>query len=162
MLTGFESSASTINDHVDIRVIKEEESNKKIIEVQQPEVSDVTHVYSLDYTEEEIELLALLTMAEAEGECEEGKRLVISTVLNRVDHPYFPDTINDVIYQSGQFEAMWNGRVNRCVVTEEVRQLVIDEMISRTNSEVMYFNAIGYPSYGKKLFKVGNHYFAAY
>ena len=31
---------------------------------------------------EDVELIALVTMAEAEGECEEGKRLVIDTVLN--------------------------------------------------------------------------------
>lgn len=48
-------------------------------------------------TREEIELLALCTMAEAEGECEQGQRLVIDSVLNRVDNPHFPDTISDVI-----------------------------------------------------------------
>ena len=36
-------------------------------------------------TREEIELLALCTMAEAEGECEQGQRLVIDSDLNRVD-----------------------------------------------------------------------------
>jgi N-acetylmuramoyl-L-alanine amidase len=46
--------------------------------------------YSL--TDEEINLIALVTMAEAEGESEQGKRLVISTILNRVDSElrYFP------------------------------------------------------------------------
>ena len=34
-------------------------------------------------SEEDISLIALITMAEAEGECEEGKRLVIDTILNR-------------------------------------------------------------------------------
>lgn len=31
---------------------------------------------------EDISLIALITMAEAEGECEEGKRLVIDTILS--------------------------------------------------------------------------------
>ena len=44
-------------------------------------------------TREEIELLALCAMVEAEGECEQGQRLVIDSVLNRVDNPHFPDTI---------------------------------------------------------------------
>ena len=47
-------------------------------------------------TREEIELLALCAMAEAEGECEHGQRLVIDSVLNRVDDPHFPDTISEV------------------------------------------------------------------
>ena len=38
---------------------------------------------------EDVELIALVTMAEAEGECEEGKRLVIDTILNRVDSGTF-------------------------------------------------------------------------
>ena len=32
-------------------------------------------------SEEDISLIALVTMAEAEGECEKGKRLVIDTIL---------------------------------------------------------------------------------
>ena len=35
-------------------------------------------------SEEDIELIALVTMAEAEGEPEEGKRLVIDTILNSI------------------------------------------------------------------------------
>lgn len=65
-------------------------------------VSDVIQEPSAEeekISKEDIELIALVTMAEAEGECEEGKRLVIDTILNRVDSDYFPDTIRDVIYQ---------------------------------------------------------------
>ena len=51
---------------------------------------------------EDIELIALVTMAEAEGECEEGKRLVIDTILNRIDSEHFPDTASGVIYQANQ------------------------------------------------------------
>ena len=45
------------------------------------------------YTDEEIELIALVTLSEAEGECEEGKRLVIDTILNRISSSYFPNTV---------------------------------------------------------------------
>lgn len=46
-------------------------------------------------TQEEIDLIALVTMGEAEGETELGKHLVIDTILNRIDHPSFPDTVYD-------------------------------------------------------------------
>ena len=108
----------------------------------------------------DVDLIALVTMAEAEGESEEGKRLVIDTILNRVDSPRYPSTVNGVVYQKNQFEAMWNGRVNRCGVREDIRQLVIEEMNSRTNSEVLFFRTGHYSSYGTPLFKVGNHYFS--
>lgn len=114
-----------------------------------------------DISKEEIELLALLTMAEAEGEPDEGKRLVIDTVLNRVDSPHFPDTIYDVIYQKNQFSSVWNGRLDRCYVDEDILQLVTEELESRTNSEVIYFRTQRYSEYGKALFQVGNHYFSS-
>lgn len=122
-----------------------------------PEVKE-SPMYSVD----DIELLALVTIAEAEGESEEGKRLVIDTILNRVDSDIFPNTIYDVVYQSGQFSSMWNGRSSRVCVTEEVRELVREEIMIRSNRDVIYFTAGKYGQYGTPLFQVGNHYFASY
>lgn len=112
-------------------------------------------------TEEEIELIALITMAEAEGEPEEGQRLVIDTILNRVDSElsYFPDTVYDVIYQKNAFSSVWDGRADKCYVMEELCQLVREEMVNRTNSDVLYFTAGNYGKYGTPAFSVANHYF---
>ena len=73
-------------------------------------------------------MIALVTMAEAEGESELGQRLVIDTILNRVDADTHPDTVHGVIYQNGQFTSMTNGRVDRCYVKDEMRELVVEEM----------------------------------
>lgn len=112
--------------------------------------------------EEDIELIALVTMAEAEGECEEGKRLVIDTILNRVDSEHFPNTVYDVIYQPSQFSSMWNGRVDRCEVREDICQLVREELDCRTNYDVIFFTAGEYSAYGVPMFQVENHYFSSY
>lgn len=113
-------------------------------------------------SQEEIDLIALVTMAEAEGECEEGKRLVIDTILNRADHERFPDTVTEVIYQANQFSSMWNGRIDRCYVMDDIVQLVKEELIDRTNSEVIFFMAGEYSTYGTPLFQVEHHYFSSY
>ena len=113
-------------------------------------------------TEEEANLIALVTMAEAEGEPEEGKRLVISTILNRVDDVHFPDTIEEVIFQPNQFTSMWNGRIDRCEVREDIYKLVLEEVESRTNYDVIFFTAGAYGKYGTPMFQVGEHYFASY
>ena len=112
-------------------------------------------------TQEEIELIALVTMAEAEGEPEEGQRLVIDTILNRVDSElsYFPDTVHEVVYQKNAFSSMWDGRADRCYVMEELCQLVREELQNRTNSDVLYFTAGDYGKYGTPAFSVANHYF---
>lgn len=111
---------------------------------------------------EDIELIALVTMAEAEGECEEGKRLVIDTILNRVSSEYFPDTVYDVIYQKNQFSSMWNGRVDKCYATDDICELVREELKQQSNYEVIFFTAGNYGQYGTPMFQVGNHYFSSY
>lgn len=111
---------------------------------------------------EEFELLALVTMAEAEDESELGKRLVIDTVLNRVDSPHFPNNITDVIYQKHQFTSMWNDRYKKTYVDDYIRNLVLEELKDRTNSDVIFFRMDRYSDYGTPLFKEDGHYFSAY
>ncbi len=113
-------------------------------------------------TREEIELLALCAMAEAEGECEHGQRLVIDSVLNRVDDPHFPDTISEVIWQKNQYAGMYGDRITRCYVMDELVKLVEEELENRTDYDVVFFNAGHYSDYGVPMFQVGNHYFSSY
>lgn len=129
--------------------------------IEEPKAIEPVVVEEELLTEEEIELIALITMAEAEGEPEEGQRLVIDTILNRVDSElsYFPDTVYDVIYQKNAFSSVWDGRADKCYVMEELCQLVREEMVNRTNSDVLYFTAGNYGKYGTPAFSVANHYF---
>lgn len=127
--------------------------------------AEVTSTHTADVriiSDEELELLALVTMAEAEDESELGKRLVIDTVLNRVDSSHFPNTITDVIYQKHQFTSMWNGRYKKTYVDDYVRNLVLEELKDRTNSDVIFFRMDRYSDYGTPLFKEDGHYFSAY
>ena len=104
-------------------------------------IEDISESSAEEIAEEDISLIALVTMAEAEGECEKGKRLVIDTILNRMDSEHFPDTVYDVIYQPYQFSSMWNGRVDRCEVRDDICQLVKEELEVRTNYDVIFFTA---------------------
>lgn len=110
-------------------------------------------------SDEDVKLIALVTMAEAEGESELGKRLVIDTILNRKDSPDFPDAVREVIYQPAQFSSMWNGRVDRCYVLDDICQLVWEELEGRTDYDVMFFTAGEYGKFGEPMFREGNHYF---
>lgn len=115
---------------------------------------------SFDLTISDIELISWITMAEAEGECEEGKRLVIDTILNRVDSGRFPNSVNEVIFQENQFSCVSDGRIERVSPNEYVSDLVREELVRRTNYDVVYFRAGKYGAYGEPMFKVGNHYFS--
>lgn len=113
-------------------------------------------------SEDEINLIILVMLAEAEGEPEEGQRLVIDTILNRIDSSHFPDTVEKVIYQKNQFSSIWNGRIDRVQLDTSYKDMVIEESINRSNCEVMFFTAGNYGKYGEKMFSVGNHYFSKY
>ncbi|MFW6036120.1 MAG: cell wall hydrolase, partial [Halothermotrichaceae bacterium] len=78
-----------------------------IIHVTVPE-----HEVGTDYlvTEDELKLLARAVYSEARGEPFKGQVAVASVVLNRVHHSYFPDTIEEVIFQPHQFSAVDDGQ----------------------------------------------------
>lgn len=76
-------------------------------------------ICSMEFNPEECYLLAKIAMAEAEGEDLIGKALVIRTVLNRMCSEEFPDTIEEVLYQEGQFTPVGNGRFDRVEPDEE-------------------------------------------
>lgn len=61
-------------------------------------------------TESNINLLARIISAEARGEPYTGQVAVGAVVLNRVQHPSFPDSIAGVIYQNGAFTAINDGQ----------------------------------------------------
>ena len=73
-------------------------ADKKLLVISDDNNIDCDESDIIGLSTEEIELIALVTMAEAEGEPEEGKRLVIDTILNRVDFGEFPSTVTEVIY----------------------------------------------------------------
>lgn len=86
-------------------------------------------------------------MAEAEDESLELKEAVVKVVLNRVEDTYFPDTIEDVIFQKlggvYQFSPIANGRWDRVEPTEECFTAV-DNVLKQVYDDSMgatYFEA---------------------
>ena len=70
-----------------------------------------------DLTQDEMDLLAAIIYCEAGGESYEGQVAVGSVVLNRMDSSLYPDGLSDVIYQSGQFEPAWTGRLEEVLAS---------------------------------------------
>ncbi len=63
----------------------------------------------------DVYLLARLISAEARGEPYLGQVAVGAVVLNRIDHPSFPNSLSGVIYQSGAFSCLYDGQFNQPV-----------------------------------------------
>lgn len=73
------------------------------------------------YSDSDYKLLARLISAEARGEPYSGQVAVGAVVLNRVEHPSFPDTIAGVVYQNGAFSCLYDGQFNQPVAESAYR-----------------------------------------
>jgi N-acetylmuramoyl-L-alanine amidase len=60
----------------------------------------------------EINLLARMISAEGRGEPYEGQVAIGAVIVNRMNHPSFPDTLAGVLYQDGAFTALVDGQFN--------------------------------------------------
>lgn len=108
----------------------------------------------------DINLMAHMVQAEAGGQPEDGQRLVVDVVFNRVGSELFPDTVSGVILSPGQFAVVSNGAIKRATPPDEIYRYIREEMRERTNTEVFYFTARGYNPSGEPWQKVGDHYFS--
>ncbi|WP_066635842.1 cell wall hydrolase [Desulfolucanica intricata] len=69
-----------------------------------------------NFSREDLMLLAKIIYAEARGESLAGKIAVGAVILNRLDSPYFPHTIREIIWQKNdqvyQFSPVADGSIN--------------------------------------------------
>jgi len=73
------------------------------------------------YSQSDYNLLARVISAEARGEVYNGQVAVGAVILNRVQHPSFPDTMAGVIYQPQAFTCLQDGEFNKPVAESAYR-----------------------------------------
>ncbi|MDF1494751.1 spore cortex-lytic enzyme [Caproiciproducens sp. CPB-2] len=64
------------------------------------------------FSSNDVTLLARVTSAESRGEPYTGQVAVAAVILNRIEHPSFPNTLAGVIYQPGAFSCLNDGGIN--------------------------------------------------
>lgn len=89
------------------------EETEEIEEETEPVIESV-----YEYTEEELDLLARLIYSEAGIESYDTKLKIGSVVLNRMEDPYFPNTLREVIYQKNQFSVTFLVKADGIVAIE--------------------------------------------
>lgn len=114
----------------------------------------------------EANLLAKVISAEARGEPYSGQVAVGAVILNRVEHPSFPNTLAGVVYQPGAFTCMVDGQIDQPVADSAVR--AAREALNGSDPSggaIYYFNPSTATSawiWSRPLIKViGNHRFCA-
>ncbi|MFW6283624.1 MAG: cell wall hydrolase [Minisyncoccales bacterium] len=119
--------------------------------------------------ESSLELLARLIEGEAEGESIYGKLAVGTVVMNRLESSFFPDTIEEVIFQPYHFSVVWQKRWKKIKPTDqsiEAAKKVVEGYRSFWKNYLYYYN----PELAKnkefieslnkdKIQEIGNHVF---
>jgi len=111
-------------------------------------------VTAQEYTSKDIVLIAKVAQHEAGNQSELGQRLVIDTILNRVESLDFPDSTYEVLSQPGQY------CLPKKYPPENMYRLVAEEIYFRTNSQVLWYRTKKYHTYGTPIIKEGDHYFS--
>ncbi len=111
----------------------------------------------------EIELLAQLIEAEAGNQDFEGKCLVADVVLNRIKSDRFPDSIEEVIFDEGQFSCISDGGFEKAgwSISEDSFKAAKQEYegTSHLDYHILFFTAGFYNPYCIPAYKHGDHYF---
>lgn len=115
---------------------------------------------SLDFTDEEIEILERIVEAECTDCSIESKMNVASVIINRVISLDFPDDIKNVVFEDGQFSPISDKRYWKVEITDEtikaVKNVIKDGVTDKraiifcnkndvkNNSYLKWFNELNY------------------
>lgn len=96
--------------------------------------------------EKNYQVLLRIVEAEAAGEGIEGKKLVANVILNRVNHPSFPNTVEEVVFQKSgghaQFSPTIDGRFESVQISSETVEAVDMVLAGADNSQgALFFSA---------------------
>ena len=85
-------------------------------------------------------ILERIVEAEAGDQSYRGRLLVACVILNRVDSPQFPDTVEKVVFAPGQFSPVSNGRYYSVTVSRTTKKAVAAALKGEDPSQgALYF-----------------------
>lgn len=104
------------------------------------------------------ELLASIIYCEAGNQPYEGQVAVGAVIMNRVKSGGYPNSIEEVIYQSGQFGPAATGWLNRVRSSKGYSQTALQAAVDALNGSNPIGNCLYFDQGGAGM-KIGAHYF---
>lgn len=80
------------------------------------------HDDTIQVSYEDAQILMRIATAEAEDQGVYGMYLIMKPIINRVNSPNYPNTIAEVVFQSGQFDTVSNGRYYTVEIPPEAHE----------------------------------------
>ena len=118
------------------------------------------------YSSSDYDLLARIISAESRGEPYMGQVAVGAVILNRMEHPSFPDTLSGVVYQKGAFSCLNDGQFYE-PISDSAYKAASDAIngLDPSGGAIYYYNPV--KSTNKWIFSrkvitvIGNHRFCS-
>lgn len=126
------------------------------------------------YTEEDLRLMSSIIFLEAGNQCYEGQQAVGIVVINRVESELYPNTISEVLWQSGQFfnpscKSFWysclnkydNGEMPESCINAAIYALEKNKNIYYNNNIINFSDFLFFARYRKDCqVKIQDHQFS--
>lgn len=121
-----------------------------------------TELPTLEFTDEEIDLIAKIVWLESRSESDAGEAAVCIVIINRLMSDRFPDTIYKVLSDENQFST-WK-LLDKAKPTEREREILNEtihgEWDGLLTEDTVYFSTE--PRNKNIVAKIDNHYFCSY
>lgn len=134
-----------------------EEEKKQIEEARQ---QCLINYFGYVPAEDALERFYQIVMDECGYEPEDGIGAVADVIANRCKSSQYPNTIDGVIYQRGQFQPIGDGTFGKFEVTDLVREICNDHISEGAVYPYTKFRTGHYHSGSTPGEKIGNHYFS--
>lgn len=174
ILDSVANDASSITQKEKTARKKKAKSSQTVKEESQEAFQDTSNsTTKIKLSSSEKAVLMRIVEAEATGEDIKGKMLVANVVLNRVNNPRFPDTVEEVVFQKTgslyQFSPIKDGRYYKVNISSETKKAVNRVLNGEDESQgALYFMSRGGAKASSvtwfdraltKVFKYGTHEF---
>lgn len=107
----------------------------------------------------EVELLSRIVQLEAGGEIKESKYATVETILNRIISNKYPNTLKEVLSESGQFSTWKNVNTDKANPTIDTYKCVAMVLVGQTNTLSVNHLQFNNKPIGNNPIKIGNQYY---
>ena len=117
--------------------------------------------WGITLTADEIELVSRIVQLECGHDIKESKYATIETIFNRMFDPRYPNTVEEVLSQKGQFSTWKNRNIAKATPTDDTYECVAMVLNGQTN--VLEYDRLKFNNkpIGQNPIKIGAQYYGS-
>ena len=123
------------------------------------EINIFINRWNVQLTTEEIEILSRIVQLECGHDIQQSKCATVETILNRIVHPKYPNTLVEVLSQKGQFSTWKNRNIAEATPTADTYACVYMVLNGQTNVLAIDNLKFNNKPIGKNPIKIGKQYY---